>query len=226
MNKPNSPSKDEIRNAWEDLKRIHKTHLAQHNVKLPGEKTAKALWLGVLWSCKDRPVHKNEMSFIVQREQGGEPVDQQVRHLDSDGWNIIRLKRGEHQLKDPYRPSPKYANEQARRQGRLKAETFNELIQAFGNRCATCGAIENEPDPRYGNDTVKLQQGHRNPAEPADDKENIIPQCDACNRQYKDDFVFDERGRIHSIAGLGPIKRSSESVQRNIWKFLKDKFGA
>lgn len=94
MTAPKSPTRTQIRAAWQDLKRIYRTHLAQHNVKLPEDGTAKALWLGVLWACKNRPVHKAEMSAIVQRELGGPPVDQQVRHLKRDGWNIVPGKRG------------------------------------------------------------------------------------------------------------------------------------
>ena len=224
MTAPQSPTRTQIRAAWQDLQRIHRTHLAQHKVKLPEEGTAKALWLGVLWACRDRPVHKAEMSAIAQRELGGPPVDQQVRHLKRDGWNIVPVKRGEHQLADPYQPSPEYANAQARRQGQLNAATFDDLKRAFDHRCATCGAVEGEPDPRYGRDRVQLQQGHRDPSKPAADRLNIIPQCQFCNRQYRDDFVFDEKGRAHAIAGLGPVRRASREVQRKAWEFLKEKF--
>lgn len=97
-------------------------------------------------------------------------------------------------------------------------------MQAFGNRCATCGAVAGEPDPRYGRDRVQLQQGHRDPSKPSSDRLNIIPQCQFCNRQYRDDFVFDEKGRAHAIAGLGPVQRASREVQRKVWEFLKGKF--
>lgn len=207
------------------MKRIHNTHLTQHGVKLPADNSNKAIWLGALWACKDREVRKEEMSAIVQRERGGNPVDQQVRHLKRDGWNIVPGQaRGSHRLNDPFQPGPEWANEQNRRQGQLAAGTFEELKRAFGNRCATCGAIEGEPDPRYGRDRVSLQQEHRDPAKPDTDRGNIIPQCSLCNRQYRNDFVFDEKGRVRAVADIGPVRRADAAVQRKIFDFLKGKF--
>lgn len=220
-----APPRRQITAAFNDLKRIHNIHLTQHGVKLPADGSNKAIWLGVLWACKDREVHKEEMSAIVQRERGGNPVDQQVRHLKRDGWNIVPgATRGAHRLDNPYQPSPEWANEQARRQGQLAAGTFDELKRAFGHRCATCGAVEGEPDPRYGRDRVELQQGHRDPAKPDTDRRNIIPQCGPCNRQYRNDFVFDPKGRVRAVAAVGPVRRADRAVQRKIYDFLKEKF--
>ena len=70
-----------------------------------------------------------------------------MRHLKRDGWHIG--KGGEHVL-DPYNPSPEFANEQARRRGRLEAQSFEDLKKTYGWSCATCGASEGEPDVRYG----------------------------------------------------------------------------
>lgn len=220
-----APSQKQIVDAFADLKRIHNIHLTQHGVRLPTDGSNKAIWLGVLWACKDREVHKEEMSAIVQREKGGNPADQQVRHLKRDGWNIVEgAVRGAHRLDNPYQPSPDWLNERARRQGQLAATTFDELKRAFGNRCATCGATDGEPDPRYGRTRVQLQQGHRDPALPDTDRENIIPQCQFCNRQYRRDFVFDEKGRVRAVADVGPVSRASSVVQRKILAFLKGKF--
>lgn len=82
------------------------------------------------------------------------------------------------------------------------------------------GANEGEPDPRYGSGSVKLQRGHKDPERPADDPTNIIPQCGACNRAYRDDFVFDDRGRVTAVAAVRPVKRASVAVRRKIRDFL------
>ena len=57
---------------------------------------------------------------------------------------------------------------------RLKATSSSEIKSIFGGRCATCGAYEGEPDPRYGGENVKLQQGHKDPCAAGDDYHNII----------------------------------------------------
>lgn len=214
------PTRAELDRAFAELERIHRTHLVQHGVRLPAPGSAKAFQLAVLWHWRERSVHKNEVSEIVRRELPEAAPDQQVRHLKRDGWNITG--RGRHQLADPYRPSPEFANEMARRRGRLDASTFDELKAAFGNRCATCGAVEGEPDPRYGGAVTVLQQGHQDPAKPADDPENIIPQCGNCNRQYKDDFVFDDKGRAYAVHSVNPVRRASKAVQRRILDYLRE----
>lgn len=214
------PSVEELDAAYEDIARIHSEHLVQHEVVLPKRNSYKSIWLAMLHHHK-RAVHKDEISEAIQREHPDAGKDQQVRHLKRDGWNIVSKQRGYHQLDDPYRPSQEFHNEQNRRRGRLGAKDFEEIKQAFGNRCATCGAREGEPDPRYGSDKVILQQGHQNPKKPSDETSNIIPQCQFCNRTYRDDFVFDNKGRVHAVADIRPVKRASEETQRKILDFLK-----
>lgn len=113
----------------------------------------------------------------------------------------------------------RYVNQQARRD--LNTDDFEKKKEAFGFRCATCGAVEGCPDPRYGDDKVKLGHGRRDPRKPAEDPQNIIPQCANCRRTYKEDFVFDERGRPYAVAGVGPVRRASEAVKQKIFESLK-----
>ena len=90
-------------------------------------------------------------------------ADQQVRHLKREGW-YIGPKAGRYRL-DPYRVSQEFQNANARKCKRLTSGDFDSIKQAFSGRCATCGALEGQPDPRYGDDIVKLQQGYRDPHE-------------------------------------------------------------
>ena len=106
----------------------------------------------------------------------------------------------------------------------MNTADFEKKKEAFGFRCATCGAVEGEPDSRYGDEKVELRQGCRDPRKPTDDLQNIIPQCANCNRAYKDDFVFDERGRAYAVAGIGPVRRASKAVKQKILESL-DKDG-
>ena len=215
------PSIEELDAAWVDIERIHDEHLAQHEVRLPSPTTYKRIWLSMLHHYCHRPVHKVEISEAVQREYPDAGGDQQVRHLKRDGWNITSPKRGCHQLKDPYRPSQEFYNEQNRRRGRSASKDFSELKKRFGNRCANCGASEGEPDHRYGSDKVVLEQGHQDPDKPSEDPKNIIPQCQFCNRAYNSNFVFNNKGQLRAIASVSPIERASEKVKKQVAEYLR-----
>ena len=217
------PTQVELRQAYNDAARIHSEHLVQHGVILPNPDSYKAIWLAMLHHYAPNPVHKDQISDAVRREYPDAGRDQQVRHLKRDGWNIVG-SGGYHRLEDPYRPDQGFVNERTRRQARLSADDFEALVVAFGNRCATCGARAGEPDPRYGSDRVALQQGHQDPDKPSDDVANMIPQCQFCNRTYRRDFVFDNRGRAIAVADIGPVRRASRTVQRKIWEYLNQRF--
>lgn len=53
---------------------------------------------------------------------------------------------------------------------------------------------------------------------------NIIPQCQFCNRAYKNDFVFDAKGRVVSVCSLAPVKKARAEVQASIYEWLKKKY--
>ena len=217
------PTPDELQAAWTDLRAIHTEYLAVHEVVIPSVEyyadRNKAVWLAALWHWRDREVHKDKISAIVRRDVEGAGADQQVRHLKRDGWDI-GPGTGRHKL-NPYEPSQEFQNMNARKRRRLAATYFDSIKEAFGNCCATCGAREGQPDRRYGRNEVKLQQGHRDPNEAGDDMANIIPQCQFCNRSYGNDFVFDDKGRVHAVAGVGPIQRASAAVQQRILEWLE-----
>ncbi len=165
------------------------------------------------------PVHKDTISDITRSHLPELGRDQQVRHLKRDGWNLESPARGMHCIADPYKADAGFARELRRRQSLLLAGGFADIKKAFGYKCATCGAREGEPDPRYSSSAVQLQQGHRDPAKPLDSK-NTIPQCQFCNRAYKDDFTFDQKGRVRAVASVAPVRRASKDVQSKIRQFL------
>ena len=75
------------------------------------------------------------------------------------------------------------------------------------------------PHPLYRGE-VKLQQGHQDPFEDGNDINNIIPQCNFCNRTYKNNFVFDKKGRVIAVANIEPVKKARISVQKRIKDWL------
>ena len=177
------------------MRAIHTEWHAIHEVIIPpAEHDAdlnKAVWLAALWHGKDREVHKDEISTIVRRAVEGAGADRQVRHLKRDGCDT-GPSAGRHKL-NPYEALQEFQNMNARRRLRLAATDFGFIKQSFGHRCATCGARERQPDPRYGTMKVQLQHGHRDPNEAGDDMANIIQQCRFCKRTYGNDLAFETR---------------------------------
>ncbi len=218
------PNKTELQRAWEELQSIHTEYLKPHGVKIPGssfyDEQAKSIWLAVLHYYAGTAVDKNVISDVVKRDRPDLSHDQQVRHLKRDGWSL--LGRGKHEL-NPYRPSLEWINARNRRDSRLNARSFDDIKSLFGNRCATCGAREGQLDPRYGEGAVQLQQGHMDPEKPAN-LSNIIPQCQYCNRAYRSDYVFDEKGRVKAIADIRPVRQATRTVQKRVFEWLRDLF--
>ncbi len=198
--------------------KVHSQHLAMDNVKMPSWKSAKAYQLSILiYAYKNDlgQVHKDQISDIVRKFKPNAGSDQQVRHLKRDGWNI-EGKNGYHYFIDIYTTHSGFSRDQLRRSKTLIASSFDDIKKLFGDKCATCGAFDGEPDPRYPRgEIVKLQQGHRDPHKSLDN-ENIIPQCQYCNKSYKDDFVFDEKGRVRCVANSKPVTRASRDVQKEV----------
>ena len=217
------PGKNELSRAYEEIADIHRQRLAKHGVKLPPKNSVKWVWLAMLHYHGGEKVHKDEISDAVQKIFPGAGRDQQVRHLKRDGWHIAGDK-GFHSLVDTNAPSPEFDTDKTRRGGRLSARTFDDIKKAFNYCCATCGAAEGKPNIRYGKEPVKLQQGHQDPDEPADLQSNIIPQCQFCNRAYRRDFVFDNKGRAKAVADVRPVRAARKQVQKKIWEYLRKFF--
>jgi len=213
---------DQLRAAWQAVRDVHTEHLQVHGVRLPSEDSFKWVWLAVLYHHRGEFVHKDAVSAHTRRVFPDAAADQQVRHLKRDGWSL-ESRKGSHRL-DPYNPSPSFRNDQARRRGRLAARGFEDLKKVYGSKCATCGAGEGRPDTRYGDELIKLQQGHRDPEKPADDRDNIIPQCQFCNRSYRGDFTFDDKGRVRAIASIEPVRRASAKVKAEVRAYLAEEY--
>lgn len=218
---------EELNQAWSERKAIHAKSLAEHGVHLPKEGTAKQIHLAVLYDAykqdPERLVSKNEIARIVTKHMPHLATDQQVRHLKRDGWQLCTPTRGWHRL-DPYTISSTFAQDTIRRATVLSTSDFEDIKEAYHFSCASCGVKEDEISWRYG-EVVKLEKGHMNPETPQTIG-SVIPQCQFCNKAYKSDFTFDEKGRVKAIASTDPVKRASKKVQKEVWKFLKTKFGS
>ncbi len=218
-------TRTELDKAWNEACEVHRQYLEPHGVKLPKESSIKWVWVAVLFHFKGQCVHKDYVSKMVQTIFPDAAQDQQVRHLKRDGWYIdsTSCSSGEHKL-DPYQPSPVFRQEQMRRSASINATDWADYLSKTGHMCFTCGAKEGQPDPRYLDDAIILQQGHKDPDKPINSFDDVVPQCQFCNRSYQNDFTFDDKGRISAVASVKPINRASEKVQKEIYQTLKAKY--
>ena len=214
---------------------VYESHkiLKQFGVELPRSDSLKMKWLIYLFAFKGQAVHKTVITDFCREFNPSCAADQQVRHLQADGWFLLKngeeingekCPRGYYCIFDVEHPHPGFMKKQEFRTTTINANDFEELKKQYNYCCATCGAKEGE-NHRYGfAGKVQLQKGHMNPNKPLEIG-NIIPQCQFCNRDmYKDNFIFDEFGRPIAVNNPKYISRSDEDIQYEIYKMLAKKF--
>lgn len=169
-------------------------------------------------------------------EYGERPNDvQQARHLGQQkGWYIIsgqrrdkeceeyNVKPGEYALISVEKHYPNFTN--LKRTDNLSGDEWEFLKKQYNYRCATCGSVEGEPNIHYPNITTQLQKGHKDPNKSLE-LGNIIPQCDQCNRQDRNNFVYNDKGRVIKIANPQFVLRSDKKIKKTIYDLLKKDYG-
>jgi hypothetical protein len=210
---------EEAENLYEPLRESHALRLSTFGVVLPELKRGDAYTRGGIVLCAlykyfRQPVSKLELSRMVTQFFNEQVSDvQQARHLGKQGgWYIISGTRGQTapsnlgfelppaayclvSITEPY--PGRESRRQHHREG-LQSVDLDELRRAYDNRCASCGSKEGEPSLKDPSRTTRLQRGHMDPTKALTPK-NVIPQCDECNRAYRDWFVFDGSGRVIDI---------------------------
>lgn len=170
---------------------------------------------------------KGELTSFIRRFYPNTNDVQQARHLGAQkGWfiasggrdNVHVKKIGEYRLITLEEPYPHFKGH------RMKEKNDWDNIKSFyGNRCATCGSEEGKRNLHYTNTITKLQKSHINPLKPLS-QGNIIPQCQKCNRAYRNFWIFDERGRIRALANASVIKKCEINIKKEIYKLLYKEF--
>jgi len=233
-------TRNEIVNQYNLISNYHSKYLKASGVQLPGlwtngartNFTKDAIVLAALSrgypNC--RIVSKNELTEIIRQYYPDVNDVQQARHLGRQkGWFIEsgtrgdivsrHLSPGEYLLKTLEKPYPGFTHER-----REISADFEALKAAYDYRCACCGSREGEPH-RYSK-TVKtvLQQGHMDPTKPLS-LDNMIPQCEICNRADRNWWIYDKRGRVVGVGNSFVIKRCSKEMKKEIFLMLKDELG-
>jgi hypothetical protein len=229
-------SDEEIKKIYDMICEYYEKYLKQYGVKLPklinkkGEYTKNALVL--VYLAQDYPnTHKFSKEEITQfvRQYYPEVADvQQARHLGAQGgWFIVSgtrgngnttLRPGEYQLISLEKPYPAFKGHRIE-----ETDDWENLKRQYGYRCATCGSEEGKPHLHWPNTITRLQKAHMDPNKPLVPG-NIIPQCEKCNRADRNNWVYDERGRVIKLANPDVIKRSDKEVRWRVYKILYEEF--
>ena len=173
-----------LRSDWE-------TYLKPHGVKFNfREGSNKHKTLMVLHEYEGTWLTKGEIAKLINY-QGSDLQD--ARHLGKQsGWYVEQDGKGNYRLVTTKEPHPSFHAK--KRLNELNTSDFTEMKSAYDNRCATCGEKEGTKH-RFEHGKVILEKGHCDPRLDMS-PDNIIPQCQYCNKFYGDKFVFDRMGRV------------------------------
>lgn len=228
-------SKKEIKNTYKLLCDYHNRYLKQHGVKMPRLRTEKGFTKDALILVylaqgypKTRKISKTELTGFIRSFYPTVNDVQQARHLGAQkGWFIaaggrdnrdVKLQRGEYQLITLEMPYPAFHGH------RIEETTDWDILKAqYGYRCITCGSQEGKPNIHYPNTITRLHKSHRDPNKPLEPG-NIIPQCQKCNRADRNNWVYNETGRVIKLANPIVIKRSDDKVRWRVYKLLHEEF--
>ncbi|NVM19612.1 MAG: hypothetical protein HWN80_18055 [Candidatus Lokiarchaeota archaeon] len=230
---------DEIKHIYEEIQVLHKKYLNSFGVRLPRLKTGtkftkNALVLVYLYKKINQKISKTELTSFMKIYYPDTNEVQQARHLAAQGgWYILSgtrgdievkklgIKNGEYQLISLKEHYPKFTH--MRRESNVSEDEWEQLKKHYDHRCATCGSKEGELNIHYPSSTTKLQKGHMNPNKPLTIN-NMIPQCEKCNRPDRNYFEYDKKGRVVRIADPRFILKSDKKIQKKVFEFLKLKF--
>jgi len=227
----------EIETTYDLIKSYYEKFLKKYGVKLPklrdknGKFTKDALVLTYLARFYPNTVivTKSELTEFVRRFYPDTNDVQQARHLGAQkGWfissggrdNVHVKKIGEYRLITLEKPYPNFTYH---RTDVIDDEDWKSILKKYKHRCATCGSREGEHHYHWPNTITKLQKSHKDPRKPLSGN-NIIPQCQKCNRAYRNFWIFDDKGRVRGIANPLIIKKCDKDIKKKIYELLKKEY--
>ena len=159
----------------------------------------------------------------------GNPVrDPQIlRHMSNImGYNArsrsglmpdgTKVKHGEYALVNMTETAPGW---KGHRKNLLQKGDWTSIKQAYDHRCVCCGSQEGRPNHKKPGTMTVLEQGHMDPNLPLGPG-NIIPQCQVCNKPYRDNVVFTSEGYVWALGNTTLVERSDRDVQLAILEYL------
>ncbi|MGC8894135.1 MAG: hypothetical protein ACP5QG_04725 [candidate division WOR-3 bacterium] len=176
-----------------------------------------------------RSVSKREITEFIRQYYPDVPDVQEGRHLAAQkGWFIVAggrdnkdvvLKRDEYKLMSLKKPYPGFTH----RKIEMEEEDWEKIKKRYNYRCATRGSKEGRPHLHWPNTKTKLQKAHKDPNKDLGPG-NIIPQCQKCNRADRNNWVYDNKGRVIKLANPQVIKRSDRKVRWEVYRILYEEF--
>ena len=229
----------EINKTYSLIQKYHNNYLKKLGVKLPNLRhrnsyTKDALVL--VYLAQDYPdtkiISKTELTEFIKLYYPETNDVQQARHLGAQkGWFILSGTRNDNISSSI--PSGSYKLESlekcydgftaARRDELFSNNYWEDLKKSYDYKCACCGSTEGKAHRYWRNKIVLLQKGHKDPNKPLEPG-NIIPQCESCNRPDRNYWVYDDKGRVISIANEKIIDTCNNSIQEAIYKRLYKKY--
>ena len=165
-----------------------------------------------------------ESSQLQEAANGAVQYSRRPRELRAEGWKISShndradLKPSQYVLEElpPEQPPYRFA---ATISARLRAE----VLERNGYTCKMCGATAGDPDDQNPGRKVRLHVGHIvDRSHGGDDSlENLRALCSTCNQGAKN-IVQEPPSRIWLKS---QVRRASEADQKEVLKWLKQKFG-
>lgn len=225
-----------VEKTYEIIRNYHEKYLKKFGVKMPKLKNSEGYTkdaLILVYLAQGYPntkkVSKSELTQFVRQYYPDVNDMQQARHLGAQkGWFIVSggrfdrhvedLERGDYQLVTLEKPYPAFDGHRIE-----NTEDWESIKRQYGFRCVTCGSEEGKPSLHWPNITTTLQKSHMDPTKPLVSG-NIIPQCQECNRADRNNWIYDERGRVIKVANPNIIMRSDENVRLEMFKILYKEF--
>lgn len=229
-------SKSEINKQYKIIKSYYERFLKKFGVKLPKLKNVDKKYtkdaLTLVYLSNGYPnttsVSKTELTKFVRSFYPEVNDVQQARHLGAQkGWWIVAggrdnivldIKTGDYQLYSLQEPYPSFHGHRIN-----NTDNWGKLKKEYGNRCATCGSIENQPNLNWPATKTKLQKAHMDPNKPLV-AGNMLPQCQKCNQGDRNRWVYDQRGRVIKLAKPSFVKNFDKDVRWKIYTILYKEF--
>ena len=192
-------------NPEKNINNYYDNYLKTKGVKKITNNTGFYYALEYLYLNLKKQVYIEDLKKYVKEKgiklNGGDSL--QIRHLGlqygynllkgGDNFNDIKIKKSHYMLVNLIKPYNGFIKD--KRTTKVNNENWISIKKEYDNRCVNCGSEEGKPLRWAKNKITELAQGHMDPRKPLT-IDNIIPQCNICNQQYKNKAIFNKRGFI------------------------------
>ena len=196
-------------NPYKFIKYYYNKYLLDYGCKLPSKKSLLGKVLEYLYiNIKKEKNIDDIRNYVINKLNNREKIfhscdSLQIRHLglqygfnllkSNDIFNDKKINKSSYCLVNLNRVYKNFIKE--KRKEELDNENWYNLKKEYNFCCATCGNEENKPLRYNINQLTILQKGHMDPRKSIT-LDNVIPQCQYCNQQYKNKAIFNKRGIV------------------------------